>query len=130
MRTAVMLLVYLLYRWEQAILMRKTGIFREAKNVKTGVKFIYPAFHIGKFRRLRDLYKNTIVEVKQWLEETRGKKTIYPLRLSLAACTQGTRRLAQKNSVKVFAYVTDYPSLATSIKKKNTSLFRKLLQGL
>ena len=104
--------------------------FPRSEECENGVKFIYPAFHIGKFRRLRDLYKNTIVEVKQWLEETTGKKRFILCDSLLAACTQGTRRLAQKKSVKVFAYVTDYPSLATSIKKKNTSLFRKLLQGL
>ena len=104
--------------------------FLRSEECENGVKFIYPAFHIGKFRRLSDLHKNTIVEVKRWLEETKGKKRFILCDSLLAACTQGTRRLAQKKRVKVFAYVTDYPSLATSIKKKNVSLFRKMLQDL
>lgn len=104
--------------------------FPRNEECESRVKFIYPAFHIGRFRRHIDLHKNTVIEVKRWIEKTKGKKRFILCDSLLVACTQGTRRVAQKEGIKVFAYVTDYPSLATSIHVKNVSLFRKMLQGV
>ena len=103
--------------------------FLRSEEKENEIRFIYPAFRIGKIRRLSDLHKNTLTELRQWMEETKGKPRFILCDSLLAMCTGGARKLAQKNGVKVFAYVTDYPSLATGIKRRKVSLPRKLLQG-
>ena len=102
--------------------------FSRSEECENGIRFIYPAFRIGKIRRLLDLHINTKAEVREWIRITEGKKRFIICDTLLAMCTGGVRKLAQQHSVKVFAYVTDYPSMATSIKCKKVSLPRKFLQ--
>ena len=96
---------------------------------ENGIHFVYPAFRIGKIRRLLDLHRNTQIEASAWIHNTNGKKRFIICDTLLAMCTGGVRKLAQRYGIKVFAYVTDYPSMATSIKCKKVSLSRKILQG-
>lgn len=103
--------------------------FPRSEERENNIRFIYPAFRIGKIRRFLDLYKNVQREVKAWISLTEGKRRFIICDPLLAMCTVGTRRSAQRCGIKVFAYVTDYPSMATSIKHMKVSLPRKLLQS-
>ena len=102
--------------------------FSRSEERENGIRFIYPAFRVGKIRRLLDLHINTKAEVREWIRITEGKKRFIICDTLLAMCTGGVRKLAQQHRVKVFSYVTDYPSMATSIKCKKVSLPRKFLQ--
>lgn len=103
--------------------------FPRSEEVENGVRFIYPEFHIGKLKRLSELRKNTAAEVRKWLAETAGKERLVICDSLLATSTEKVRKLAQRFGVKVFAYVTDYPSLATSIKRMNAGFMSRALQG-
>ena len=49
-------------------------VFPRREECENGIRFIYPAFRIGKIRRLLDLNKNTKAEVREWLRITEGKR--------------------------------------------------------
>ena len=103
-------------------------MFARSEEIENGIHYIYPMFRIGKIRRLLDLRKNVQKEVRAWIHSTEGKKRFIICDSLLAMCTRSVRRLAQRNGIKVFAYVTDYPSMATSIKQQNVNLLQKNLQ--
>ena len=50
--------------------------FSRSEECENGIRFIYPAFRIGKIRRLLDLHINTKAEVREWIRITEGKKLI------------------------------------------------------
>ena len=104
--------------------------FSRSEEIENGIRFIYPAFEVGKIKRMLDLHNNTADEVNRWLEETAGKGRYVICDSLLVMCTGKARKLAQKNGVKTFAYVTDYPSLATSIKRRKTNFPKRIMQYL
>ena len=109
---------------------RELRYFKRSEETVDEIKFIYPAFRIGRIKRLWDLYKNTKQEVKRWLQDTEGKKRVVICDSLLVMCTGISRKISQKHKVKVFAYVTDYPSMATNIKRRKVSFTKRILQYL
>ena len=84
-----------------------------------GAKYIYLGFRISTINRLHDLYVNTKKEVQNWINQTEGKRRFVICDSLVLMCSLPARKLAQKNGIPVVAFVTDYPSLATSIKGKS-----------
>lgn len=105
-------------------------MFLRSEEFENQIHFIYPTFRIGKICRLTDLYKNVKKEVKEWIIKTNGKSRFIICDSLLIMCTIGTKKLGKSNKIKTFAYVTDYPSMATNIKTKNVGPLQKLFQKL
>lgn len=82
---------------------RELRYFKRSEETVDEIKFIYPAFRIGRIKRLWDLYKNTKQEVKRWLQDTEGKKRVVICDSLLVMCTGISRKISQKHKVKVFA---------------------------
>lgn len=101
--------------------------YPRSEEVVSNIRFIYPEFRIGKLKKMFDLYRNVKPEIDAWLMATKGKERVLICDSLVAMCTFHARLLAQKNGVKAIAYVTDYPSMATSIKKRD-SFHQRLLQ--
>lgn len=101
--------------------------FEREEEVVDGIKYIYPSFHISPIRRMYDLYKHTACEVKKWIAENKESKTIVICDSLVLMCSFPTRKIAHKNGIMTIAYVTDYPSLATSIKGKQ-NLIKSFMQ--
>lgn len=100
--------------------------FEKTEETVNGIKFIYLGFRLGKIKRLIDLHINVKKEMRQWLLKTEGRERIVICDSLQAMCSGGARKLAQKNHIKTIAYVTDYPSMATSIKKREHFIKRSL----
>lgn len=92
-----------------------------------GANYIYLGFRVSTINRFQDLYKNTKKEVQSWINQTKGKTRFIICDSLVLMCSLPARKLAQKSKIPVIAFVTDYPSLATSIKGKSGFLKSTLL---
>ena len=93
------------------------------------IQYIYPGFRLSILDRMYDLYRNTNNLVKDWITSTEGKKRIVICDSLVLMCSMPSRKICQKHKIPVIAYVTDYPSLATIIKKYDKS-FKKQVQKM
>ncbi len=91
---------------------------REEESVES-VDYIYPAFRMGRLSRIHDLFRNTKIEIIKWYSQTKGKRRIIICDSLVLMCSNPCRKYMQRKRLPVIAYVTDYPSLATSIKKQS-----------
>ncbi len=105
----------------------KREYFDREEETKNGIKYIYPSFHIAPLRRMLDLYKYTKTEIKKWVKDNNGSNSIVICDSLIVMCSFPARKIARASRIKCIAYVTDYPSLATSIKGKQ-NLIKSVLQ--
>ena len=96
--------------------------FEKKEELVDGIKFVYPAFRIGTVERLLDIKNNGIVEVENWIKTKSDKeKVLICDSLVIPLCSKARKR-CKANGILSFAYVTDYPSMATNIKKSKRSI--------
>ena len=96
--------------------------FERAEEEAEDVRYIYPAFRISPAKRMADLYKNTLAEVRAWLSSHDPKNAVVVCDSLVAMSSIPARRLAKRKGFPTVAYVTDYPTLATSIKGKQRAV--------
>lgn len=102
--------------------------FERTEETVGGIKYIYPGFRMGTFNRLIDVGVNGRTEIKNWVcKKSKHEKVLICDSLVIPLCYEA-RRLCKSNGIRSYAYVTDYPSLATSIKSTSGFSIKTLLQ--
>lgn len=103
-------------------------VFERVEETIDGIRYIYPGFRLGTFSRLIDVGLNGRKEIKKWIrEKSNNEKILICDSLVIPLCYEA-RKLCRSNGIRSYAYVTDYPSLATSIKSTSRYSLKSLLQ--
>lgn len=104
--------------------------FERTEEMIDGIRYIYPGFRMKPIKRILDIRNNGAKEIRQWIKKkSKYKKILICDSLVIPLCSEA-RKLCKMNGIRTYAYVTDYPSMATNIKTSNTKNIKSLVQRL
>ena len=98
----------------------------EAEVTATGVKYHYLPFRNGKISRYLTLMRAVRKYTKKVCRNLKSEETYVIADALIPVLTIPCKRIARKKGIKIGALVTDIPSLATKMKRRKESFFKRL----
>lgn len=90
-----------------------------------GVEYHYLPFINGKFSRYLSLMMSSWSYAEKWCQQNRGKEAAVIIDPLIPVIAIPSRKVAQKNDIKVAAVVTDLPNLTTNMKERKESSIKQ-----
>lgn len=90
-----------------------------------GVRYTYLPFCNGKFARYISLLISSRCYTKKWCRQNADKEAFVIVDPLIPVIAIPSRKVAQKNGIKVAAIVTDLPTLSTNMKERKESKLKE-----